>query len=156
MTRQLRSNLKDYAVDVTKWKFLKEYTRQNFERLPPYTPGTAAAAKECGDVFQFDQAWDKASGKKPKALKHFEGKSFDESLFADPVMLELIEEGAADVYTTEAVASVLMCATKSNYSWDLEIKVCDGTIFIDKRAEDPETNILNYLTVCETSLDHQP
>ena len=65
MTRQLRSNLKDYAVDVTKWKFLKEYTRQNFERLPPYTPGAAEAAKECGDVFQFDNAWDKASGKKP-------------------------------------------------------------------------------------------
>lgn len=148
--------MKDYAVDVTKWKFLKEYTRQNFERLPPYQPGAAENVKECGDVFQYDSSWDKSTGKKPKALKTFEGKTFDESIFADPVMLELIEDGAADVYTTEAVASVLMCATKSNYSWDLEIKVCDGTIFIDKRAEEPEQNILNYLTVCETSLDYQP
>ena len=107
-------------------------------------------------MFQYNTQWDKATGKRPKALKPFAGKTFDESIFADPVMLELIENGVADVYTTEAVASVLMCATKSNYSWDLEVKVCDGTIFIDKRAEEPDQNILNYLTVCETSLDHQP
>ena len=71
-------------------------------------------------------------------------------------MLELIEEGVADIYTTEEVAAVLMAATKSNYSWDLEIKYCDGIVFIDKRTEEPQDNILNYTTVCETSLDYQP
>ena len=75
-------------------------------------------------------------------------------------MCEMIENEAADIYTTEQVAAVLMCATKSNYSWDLEIKVYDGKIFIDKRSEEDDkqskTSILNYQTVCVTSLEHQP
>jgi hypothetical protein len=55
-----------------------------------------------------------------------------------------------------------MASTKSNYSWDLEISVVDGMIFIDKRQKnDKETpeqqfNILDHQTVCETSVDHQP
>lgn len=89
-------------------------------------------------------------------MKHFKGQTFNETIFDDQIMIELIENGAADIYTTEAVASVVMCATKSNYSWDLEVKVLNGMIFIDKRNDEPENNILNYLTVCETSIEHQP
>jgi len=50
----------------------------------------------------------------------------------------MIENDAADIFTTEQVAAVLMCATKSNYSWDLDIKVYDGKIFIDKRSEEDD------------------
>lgn len=75
-------------------------------------------------------------------------------------MVELIQEDAADIFTTDVVAAVLMCATKSNYSWDVEIKKFDNKIFIDKREPDesnPEDfNILNYATVGESSFDHQP
>ena len=75
-------------------------------------------------------------------------------------MTELIEENVADIYTTDVVAAVLMCSTKSNYSWDIEIKKFDGNIFIDKRQDEDkekmENYILNHTTQCETSLDHQP
>jgi translation initiation factor 3 subunit D len=54
------------------------------------------------------------------------------------------------------VAAVLMCSTKSNYAWDVEIKKFENKIFIDKRQDDPENNILNFQTQDETSLDHQP
>jgi translation initiation factor 3 subunit D len=70
--------------------------------------------------------------------------------------VELIEQNVADIYTTDVVAAVLMCATKSNYSWDVEIKKFDDKIFIDKRQDEPENNILNFQTQDETSLDHQP
>lgn len=49
-----------------------------------------------------------------------------------------------------------MCSTKSNYSWDIEIKKYENKIFIDKRQEDLDKNILNYMTVNETALDGQP
>lgn len=58
-----------------------------------------------------------------------------------------------------------MCATKSNYSWDIELTKVDGKIIIDKRSDDIEgnalnaddkINILNYATVCETAYEHQP
>jgi hypothetical protein len=68
-SRMLRSNLRDFSVDVTReWKFLKEYTRQNFDRLPTLRPVPLDNAKECGDVPQYETKWDRASGKKPQAL----------------------------------------------------------------------------------------
>lgn len=80
-------------------------------------------------------------------------------------MEQLMEEEAAEIFTTDVVASVLMCSTKSNYSWDIEIKKVDGIIIIDKRTNDTEQgaldtddkmNVLNYHTVCETALEFQP
>ena len=70
-------------------------------------------------------------------------------------MVELIEADVADIFTTDVIAATLMCATKSNYSWDVEIKKYENKIFIDKRQdeEDKESNILNYYTVNETALD---
>lgn len=76
-------------------------------------------------------------------------------MFDDPVMEELMEKDAADIFTTDVVAAVLMCATKSNYSWDVEITKVNDKIIIDKRTDDTEQdpntlnaddkiNILNY------------
>lgn len=104
----------------------------------------------------YDYKWDRCTTKKPKVLKTFDGTTFNSNLFEDNVMMELIENEVANVYTTEEVAAVLMSATKSNYSWDLVIKVYGDVIFIDKRDEDKETNILNMHTVCETSVENQP
>ena len=102
----------------------------------------------------YDASWDKSSSKKPKALKNFDGTTFEESLFDDHIMVDLIEEDVAYIFTTDAVAATLMCATKSNYSWDIEIKKYENKIFIDKRQdEDSENNILNFYTVNETAID---
>jgi translation initiation factor 3 subunit D len=86
-------------------------------------------------------------------------------VYDDPIMVELMEAGEAEIFTTDVVAAVLMCSGKSNYSWDLEIKKVDGLIIIDKRTDDDndqavfnndKMNILNYQTVCETALENQP
>lgn len=157
MVKQLRCNLRDNSVDVKpEWVLIKELTKQTFDRLPMLRPVFMQNIKECGEISCYNHTWDKSTGKKPKPLKNFEGHTFEESLFDDPVMVELIEQNVADIYTTDVVAAVLMCATKSNYSWDVEIKKFDDKIFIDKRQDDPENNILNFQTQDETSLDHQP
>jgi len=46
-----------------------------------------------------------------------------------------------------------MTSTKSLYSWDVIIKKYNDKLFIDKRDE---PNILDYLTVNETSNENQP
>lgn len=46
-----------------------------------------------------------------------------------------------------------MTAPKSLYSWDVIIKKYQDKLFIDKRDE---PNILDYLTINETSNDNQP
>lgn len=69
-------------------------------------------------------------------------------------MGRLILEEKANIFATDLAVSVIMTAPKSQYSWDLEIKRFNGILFIDKR--DNEDNILNNLTVNETSNDNQP
>jgi len=72
-------------------------------------------------------------------------------------MVELMENNVADIFTTDVIAAALMCATKSNYSWDIEIKKYGDKIFMDKRQDDDiENNILNFHTVGETAVEHQP
>ena len=132
---------------------MTEFTKQTFDRLPPLKPVFLQNIKECGEIFAYDTTWDKATGRKPKFVKAFEGHTFEESLFDDRIMVELIENNEADIFTTDVVAAVLMCSTKSSYSWDLEIKKFENKVFIDKRKENPETNILNFATVCETALE---
>jgi len=68
-----------------------------------------------------------------------------------------MENNVADIFTTDVIAAALMCATKSNYSWDIEIKKYGDKIFMDKRQDDDiENNILNFHTVGETAVEHQP
>jgi len=66
-------------------------------------------------------------------LKAYEGYTPNESIYDDPIMSQLIEEQAAEIFTTDEVAAALMSCVKSNYSWDIEIKIFGGTIFLDKR-----------------------
>lgn len=126
-------------------------------------------ARECGEVFAYDDAWDKTTVQKQKTLKGFKGHTFDETVFDDPIMEELMEGDEADIFTTDLVAAVLMCSNKSNYSWDVEITKVKDKIIIDKRTEDDagetkintmnkddKINILNFATVCETANEHQP
>jgi len=121
--------------------------------------------KECGEIFAYKQDWDKARAKKAKNLEAYDGKTFEETLFDDPIMVELIENDMADIFTTDIIAAALMCSQKSNYSFDVEIKKYGTKYFIDKRVEDehdeetnitPEDNILDFDTVCETALENQP
>ena len=82
-------------------------------------------------------------------------------------MIDLMQKEVADIYTTDVIVAAIMCANKSNYSWDIEIKKLGSYIFIDKRQDekagkgdrqddDKDYNILNYQTVGETALEHQP
>jgi len=149
--------LRDNSIDVNpEWELMHEFNKQTFDRLPPLRPVLLSTVKECGDVMTYNKLWDRCSGKKSKPIENFEGHTFEESLFDDPVMVELIEQNVADIFTTDQIASAIMCATKSNYSWDIEIKKYENKIFIDKRQEDQSQNILNYMTVNETALEGQP
>ena len=163
--KQLRCNLRDNAIDVKpEWELITEFTKQTFDRVPTLKPVLMGTVRECGEIHLFDNSWDKATPKKPKALKVFEGKTFEESLFDDPIMVELIEQDKADIFTTDVIASALMCATKSNWSWDIEIKKFGDKIFIDKRSNDEDEevinkenlNILDFETVNESALENQP
>jgi len=153
-------------VDVKQeWEEITEFNKQTIDRLPKLQPVFEKNIRECGEVFPYDYKWDRVTQNKPGNLKNFNGNTFEESVYDDPIMVELMEAGEAEIFTTDVVASVLMSSSKSNYSWDVEIKKVDGIIIIDKRTDDDgdpgfkdanKMNILNYQTVCETAMEHQP
>lgn len=86
-------------------------------------------------------------------LRPFSGSVFNIQTFDDPIIKRLAQENKADIFATETAVSAIMTATKSVYSWDVIIKKYQDKVFIDKRDEE---NILDLLTVNETSLDNQP
>lgn len=55
------------------------------------TPVFLKNAKECGEVHAYDETWDKTTVAKTKTLKKFNGSTFDETVFDDPIMEELME-----------------------------------------------------------------
>ena len=66
-------------------------------------------------------------------------------------MQRIAKKNEADVFITDTAAAAIMSAPKSLYSWDVIIKKYQDKVFIDKRDE---PNILDYLTVNETSHDN--
>ena len=69
------------------------------------------------------------------------------------MMKRLAFENKADIFATEIAVAAIMTAPKSLYSWDVQIKKYQDKVFIDKRDE---KNMLDFLTVNETSHDNQP
>ena len=98
---------------------MEEFTKQDFDRLPNLRPVFIKTLRECGEIMAYDPKWSKVSSKKPKTLKKYEGHTFEESIFNDKIMIELIEEDVADIFTTDVILGAIMCSNKSNYSWDV-------------------------------------
>ena len=109
---------------------------------------------DCGEVFKYDQELDKARTYKAIPLQTFSGDVFyNTPTLEDPVIRRLAQENKAEIFATELAISAIMTAPKSLYSWDVIVKKYQDKLFIDKRYEE---NILDYLTVNETSHENQP
>merc|ERR1719421_1894505 len=70
----------------------------------------------------------------------------------DPVIEQLAENSAADIFATDQVISVLMAAPRSVYSWDIVVTKRDGKMFFDKRNGSP----IDFLSVNETANETPP
>lgn len=126
--------MRDNAIDVeSSWKLIHEFNRQTFDRIPNFKPVFIGNEKECGEIQAYDNQFDKSNSKKPMSISPFNGSTFETSLFDDPIMVKLIEQNKADIFTTDVIAAAIMCGTKSNYSYDIEIQRFENKIFIDKR-----------------------
>ena len=109
---------------------------------------------QCGQVPYYNKDLDKASSNKPFQLSQFKGSVYySVPTLEDPVIQRLAKENKADIFATEVAAAAIMTAPKSLYSWDVVIRKFQDKVFIDKRDE---PNILDWLTVNETSHENQP
>jgi len=101
-----------------------------------------------GSLSWFDKSYDRVTPKSEVTLRRRADEP-TQNLTAsdDPVMRKLASEGAGNVFATDSVLVTVMCAARSNYSWDIVIRKKDGKIFLDKRAD----GNFDQLTVSETA-----
>jgi len=132
------------------WSVLEE---MDFSRLSKLNLDISEAEDldSYGFLYYYDRAYDKQPGAKTseRKLKVLERAAYNVTTSSDPIIQELADKDEATVFATDNILSMLMCATKSVYSWDLVISKRGGKIFIDKR----DNSNLDMVTVNENATD---
>ena len=103
-----------------------------------------------GFLYYYDRAFDKPPVKNTdRKLQSLERAAYNVTTSSDPVIQELAERDEATIFATSDILSMLMCATRSVYSWDIIIFKHGDKIFLDKRAE----SSIDLVTVNENAAD---
>jgi translation initiation factor 3 subunit D len=109
--------------------------------------GEGQTLKRCGVLKGYDITLDRLTPKFNRALRKTTSKfPVKVSTSDDPVIQTLARENAGHVFATDAILATLMCAPRSNYSWDVVAHRVGDKIFFDRRS--PE---FDKVTVSETA-----
>ncbi|KAG1456181.1 hypothetical protein G6F56_006889 [Rhizopus delemar] len=131
------------------WKVLDEIEFSRLAKLNFAVP-QATDVDSFGSVNIYNKAYDRVNTKNEKPLVHIERTKFDTMTFEDPVIQQYIQQDRATVFATDAVLSLLMCATRTVYPWDMIVKkTSDGKVILDKRPG----SAADFVTVNENTFE---
>jgi translation initiation factor 3 subunit D len=103
-----------------------------------------------GFLYYYDRSYDKQPVKgSERKLTALERAVYNVTTSSDPIIQELADKDAATIFATDNILSMLMCAPRSVYSWDIVIVRQGNKIFLDKR----ENAALDMVTVNENAAD---
>ena len=142
---------RDASVTVkADWKLLEEI---DFLRLTKLNleSGEGEDIDSYGFLYFYDRVYDKQPGAKTseRKLNVIDRAAYNVTTSSDPIINELAEKEEATIYATDTVLSMLMCAPRSVYSWDLVMSRVGNKVFIDKR----EGSSLDMVSVNENAAD---
>jgi translation initiation factor 3 subunit D len=96
----------------------------------------------------FDKSYDRVTPKSEVGLRRRADEAQrNVTASEDPIIQKFASAGTGNVFTTDNVLAAVMCAARSNYSWDIIVRKKDGKIYLDKRAD----GNFDQLTVSETA-----
>ncbi|KAF2147783.1 translation initiation factor eIF-3, subunit D [Myriangium duriaei CBS 260.36] len=132
------------------WRLLDEIDFNRLLKLNLDT-GEGEDLDDYGFLYYYDRSFDKQPGAPTsiRKLNVIERAAYNVSTSHDPIIQELAEKDEATIFTTDNILSMLMCAPRSVYSWDLVINRQNNKIFIDKR----EGSNIDRVTVNENAAD---
>ncbi|KAK4998537.1 hypothetical protein LTR66_002243 [Elasticomyces elasticus] len=132
------------------WKVVEEIDFSRLTKLNLET-GDGEDIDDYGFLYYYDRSFDKQPGAPTsvKKLNVLERAAYNITTSNDPVIQELAERDEATIFATDNILSMLMCAPRSVYSWDLVITRHNNKIYIDKR----EGSSLDMVTVNENAAD---
>lgn len=132
------------------WRLLEEIDFNRLSKLNLDT-GEGEDLDDYGFLYYYDRSYDKQPGAPTsvRKLTVMERAAYNVTTSDDPIIQDLAERDEASIFTTDNILSMLMCAPRSVYSWDLIMVKQGNKIFIDKREG---TNI-DRVTVNENAAD---
>lgn len=104
-----------------------------------------------GFLYYYDRSYDKQPGAPTsiRKLTVLDRAAYNVTTSSDPVIQELAEKDEATIFATDNILSMIMCAPRSVYSWDIIMTKQGNKIFIDKR----DGSSLDMVTVNENAAD---
>lgn len=103
-----------------------------------------------GFLYYYDRSYDKQPVKTvERKLNVVDRVVFNTTTSVDPVIQELAEKDEGTIFATDSILSMLMCAPRSVYPWDL-IMIREGNkVYLDKR----DNSSLDIVSVNENAAD---
>jgi translation initiation factor 3 subunit D len=141
--------IRDASIQIgSDWKVLEEIDINKLGKLN--FPGVSEPKElnSYGFVNYYDRKFDRPT-KSTGKLTQIELNKYNVTTSEDPVMQQLSKEDAGTVYITDAILSLLFCAPRSVYPWDIVINRVGDHVFFDKRDGGP----LDFISVNENSID---
>ncbi|KAI9819538.1 MAG: hypothetical protein M1827_006987 [Pycnora praestabilis] len=141
---------RDSSVNIKPdWQMLEEI---DFNRLAKLNLETSEGEdiESYGFLYYYDRSYDKQPVKNvERKLNVVDRAAYNVTTSSDPVIQELAEKDEATIFATDNILSMLMCAPRSVYSWDLVIIRQGNKIYLDKR----DSSSLDMVTVNENAAD---
>ncbi|KAF8341451.1 translation initiation factor eIF-3, subunit D [Cantharellus anzutake] len=143
------SRIRESSVPISpSWQQLEEieFTRLNKLHLDVSDPDTLDSH---GRLFAYDKSYDRITTKSEKPLQIMDRIRYNPTTSDDLVIQQLAVANTATIFATDNILSLLMCAPRSVYPWDIIIVHENGKLFFDKREGGP----FDYITVNENASD---
>jgi translation initiation factor 3 subunit D len=139
--------VRDASVNVRRdWKHIQDFEFSDLQKA-----GLLVTAPEdlklCGSLLYYDESFDRVGIRNEKPLEKHDRSFFNVTTSDDPVIQELSAADDNHIFATDTILAVLMCATRSVYSWDILVRKVGNKLFFDKR----DHSGIDYLTVNETA-----
>lgn len=141
---------RDASVNIkADWKMLEEI---DFVRLAKLNLDTddGEDIDSYGFLYYYDRSFDKQPVKNAdRKLQVTDRAAYNVTTSQDPIIQELADKNEATIFATDDILSMLMCAPRSVYPWDIVIVKQGDKVFLDKR----DNANLDMITVNENAAD---
>lgn len=141
---------RDSSVAIRpEWSMLEEIDFLRLSKLN-LDPTDGEDLDSYGFLYYYNRAFDKPPVRNTdRKLQSLDRAAYNVTTSSDPVIQELADKNEATIFATSDILSMLMCATRSVYSWDIVIVQQGNKIYFDKR----ENASIDLVTVNENAAD---
>ncbi|KAH9077061.1 translation initiation factor eIF-3 subunit D [Lactarius deliciosus] len=142
-----RTRESSVAIDPS-WQMLEEIEFHRLAKLR-LEVDEPEEIESYGRLYPYNKAYDRITTKTERPLQPVDRIKYNTTTSDDPIIQQLASKGTAAIYATDVILSVLMCAPRSVYPWDIVIVREGDKVFFDKRDGGP----FDTVTVNENAAD---